>query len=77
MARKGEHSRKDQLSVLRKARVPSDKDVNRAAALGRADQGMGSGGKEGGTKSSGGKGGAHHGGARGGNKSGGGSRGMR
>lgn len=47
-------------------RKPSAKDVNRAAASGRAAQGLGSAGRAGGTKSSGGKGTAPKGGRRGG-----------
>ena len=38
-----------------KVRKPSTKDLNRAAASGRAEQGLGTGGRPGGTKSSGGK----------------------
>lgn len=38
-----------------KARKPSSKDLNRAKASGRAEQGLGTGGRPGGTKSSGGK----------------------
>jgi hypothetical protein len=38
-----------------KVRKPSSKDLNRAAASGRAEQGLGTAGRPGGTKSSGGK----------------------
>jgi hypothetical protein len=38
-----------------KVRKPSSKDLNRAKASGRAEQGLGTGGRPGGTKSSGGK----------------------
>jgi hypothetical protein len=38
-----------------KAKKVSEKDAHRSAAHGRAEQGMGSGGRPGGTKSSGGK----------------------
>jgi hypothetical protein len=51
-------------------RTPSAKDRHRAEVVGRADQGMGSGGKPGGTKSGGGKGGRVQGGMRGGDRGG-------
>jgi hypothetical protein len=50
--------------------APSAKDLHRAAVAGRAEQGMGSGGKPGGTKSAGGKGGRVQGGMRGGDRGG-------
>lgn len=53
-----------------RTRKPSAKDLHRAAEHGRADQGMGSGGRAGGTKSAGGKGGRVQGGMRGGDRGG-------
>jgi hypothetical protein len=49
---------------------PSAKEVHHAEVPGRAEQGMGSGGKPGGTKSAGGKGGRVQGGMRGGDRGG-------